>query len=105
MVRFLVRVLGLWCLAGGFAAAMIDGMKSIAASKIVMSSAIATWTELAPGSLGAVARFFEAQIGVSLWATIRAGLEVVPTWALLGVVGAILVAMALPPEDEAVPLP
>ena len=29
MLRFMVRVLGLWCLAGGFAAAMIDALERV----------------------------------------------------------------------------
>lgn len=105
MFRFAVRVIGLWCLAGGFAAAMIDGMKSIAASKIVMSTASQTWGDLAPGALAGVAGFVETRLGAGVWGVVRAALEIVPTWALLGVVGGLLVAVALPPEDEAVPHP
>lgn len=105
MFRFTLRVLGLWCLAGGFAAAMIDGMKSIAASRVVMSSAAQTLNELVPGALTATAGFVEARLGGAIWAALRAGLEIVPTWALLGVIGGVLVAVALPLEDEAQPLP
>jgi len=103
MLRFMVRVLGLWCLAGGFAAAMIDGMKSIAASKVAMSTAAETWGELAPGSFAVVGGFVEARLGVGAWAAVKTALATVPTWVLLGVVGALLVAVALPIEDEALP--
>lgn len=105
MFRFAVRVFGLWCLAGGFAAAMIDGMKSIAASRVIMSTALETWSELAPGSLAAVVGFVEARLGPAMWASAKSALATVPTWALLGVVGAILVAVALPREDEVLPGP
>ncbi|MBV5262846.1 hypothetical protein [Pinisolibacter aquiterrae] len=105
MFRFMVRVLGLWCLAGGFAAAMIDGMKSIAASKVAMSTAADTWSELAPGSLAAVAAFVEGRLGEGVWAAMKSALTTLPTWVLLGVVGALLVAVALPVEDEALPPP
>lgn len=101
MFRFAFRVLGLWLLAGGFAAAVIDGMKSIAASAIVTTPALATWTDLAPASHTAVRAWFERVIGPTTAALLDDSLAHVPTWALLGVVGAILVAMALPRDEDA----
>jgi hypothetical protein len=103
MVRFTVRVLGLWLLAGGFAAAVIDGMKSIAAATLQTTSALATWQELAPGTHAAAHAWIERTIGVVAAAGLDAVLAAVPTWTLLGSIGAVLVAVALP-RDEASPL-
>jgi len=101
MFRFAFRVLGLWLLAGGFAAAVIDGMKSIAASAIVTTPALATWTDLAPTSHVAVRAWLERVIGPAVATLLDDALAHVPTWALLGVVGAVLVALALPREEDA----
>lgn len=98
MFRFAVRVLGLWLLAGGFAAAVIDGMKSIAASTFVPTSAATTWADLAPTSLAATLAWIERMLGPASKTILSGALAAVPTWALLGVVGAVLVASALPRE-------
>lgn len=99
MFRFAVRVLGLWLLAGGFAAAVIDGMKSIAASTLVTTSASATWAALSPASLAAGLAWIERTAGPTTKTILAGALAQVPTWALLGVIGAVLVASALPREE------
>ncbi|NLH83200.1 MAG: hypothetical protein GX458_20535 [Phyllobacteriaceae bacterium] len=100
MVRFIVRILGLWFLAGGFAAAVIDGMKSIAASKVVMASARETWSDLAPATLTTVDRWLVGTLGPTVETGFAVAVDRVPTWALLGVLGAVLVAVALPKHDD-----
>lgn len=104
MFRFVFRVLGLWLLAGGFAAAVIDGMKSIAASAVVTTPALATWSGLAPTSHAAVVAWIERVLGPSAKGLFDGALAHVPTWALLGVTGALLVAATLPQEAEDAPL-
>lgn len=103
MFRFALRVLGLWMLAGGFAAAVIDGMKSIAASKLVMGSALATWNDLSPASVAAVHARLDAAVGPELLAWLDFGLARIPTWAALGLLGALLVTLGLPREQTAPP--
>ena len=100
MIRFFVRVLGLWLLAGGFAAAVIDGMKSIAASKVVMTSARETWSDLAPAMLTAVDRWLVATLGPTVETAFAVAVERVPTWALLGLLGVVLVSVALPKHED-----
>lgn len=101
MFRFAFRVLGLWILAGGFAAAVIDGMKSIAASTIVTTPALATWTDLAPTSHTTVRTWLERVLGPSVATLLDDALAHAPTWALLGVVGVVLVALSLPRDEDA----
>lgn len=103
MFRFALRALGLWALAGGFAAAVIDGMKSIAASKVVIGSALATWNDLAPASVAAVHARLDAALGPVVVAWLDYGLARLPTWAVLGVLGALLVTLGLPREKTAFP--
>jgi hypothetical protein len=93
MLRAISRMVGLWVVAGGFVAAVIDGMKSIAASAPVITSAFAAWSELAPSSLGALRGVVEGRIGAPAWSTVTGTVLALPTWALLGLLGAVLIAL------------
>lgn len=92
MFRFISRTLGLWTVAGAFVAAVVDGMKSIAASTPVITSASAAWGELAPSSFGALRAAVEGRIGVGAWSAVNATVLALPTWALLALLGAALIA-------------
>lgn len=92
MFRFIFRALGLWLVAGAFVAAVVDGMKSIAASAPVITSAAAAWSELAPSSLGALRGVVEGRIGADAWSALSATLLALPTWALLAAIGFALMA-------------
>ena len=93
MLRLIARTLGLWMVAGAFIAAVIDGMRSIAASQVVVTSAFAAWSELAPSSLGALRGAVEGRIGAAAWTATTATLLAAPTWALLALFGALLIAL------------
>lgn len=94
MIRFVIRTLGLWLLAGGFVAAVIDGMKSIAGSTLRMTTAFETWTDLMPASVGAAKAFVEGRLGAGAWQGLASVLQIVPTWALLGGLGVALISLA-----------
>lgn len=94
MIRFVIRTIGLWLLAGGFVAAVIDGMKSIAGSALRMTSALETWTELAAASVATARAFIEGHAGPGVWNALEATLHHVPTWALLGGFGVALISLA-----------
>ena len=91
MLRAISRMIGLWVVAGGFVAAVVDGMKSIAASTPVITSAFVAWSELAPSSLGALRGAVEGRIGAATWSTVTGTVLALPTWALLGLLGAGLI--------------
>jgi hypothetical protein len=93
MFRLISRAVGLWILAGAFVAAVIDGMKSIAASVPVVTSAFAAWSELAPSSLGALRGIVEGRVGAAAWSATTATVLALPTWLLLGAIGAGLIAL------------
>ncbi len=96
MIRFLVRTLGLWLLAGGFAAAVVDGMKSIAASGVRMTSSFDAWAALSGASQKAALGFVEGHLGGAVAAGLTSALQTVPLWGLLGGIGAVLIAVARP---------
>ena len=93
MLRLIARTLGLWTVAGAFVAAVIDGMRSIAASQVVTTSSFAAWSELAPSSLGALRGAVEGRIGAAAWTATTGTVLALPTWALLAIIGALLIAL------------
>ena len=46
MLRFLSRFLGIWLVAGALVAGVVDGAKSIAASRLVLTPLGESWTGL-----------------------------------------------------------
>lgn len=93
MIRFLIRSLGLWLAAGGFAAAVVDGTKSIAASRLVVTPAAITWRDLSPASFESAATALEHGLGAGGRDAVLGLLAVAPTWALFGVLGALLLTL------------
>jgi hypothetical protein len=99
MIRFLARSIGLWLIAGGFAAAVIDGMKSIAASRPILTWLGDFWADLAPASLVATRGFVTAKAGAWAWPTIVDPiLSNVPVFAAAAVLGALFVTLGRPPR-------
>lgn len=54
MIRFLLRFTGLWLLAGAFVALVIDGTRSVSASRFVIAPVRELWTLLDPASIAIV---------------------------------------------------
>ena len=100
MIRFLVRTLGLWLLAGGFAAAVIDGMGSIAASAPRLATAAQSWKSVFPASFESASASLAATAGPAVRDAVFGLLGMVPTCLLLGIVGFALVAFARGRPDE-----
>lgn len=94
MFRFLVRTLGLWSLAGGFVAAVIDGMKSIAGSGLRLSTLWETWSELAQSTIAPTRAWVEAHLGAATWTTCDHLLRLAPTSVLFAGLGIVLIALA-----------
>ncbi|MEJ1157395.1 hypothetical protein [Prosthecomicrobium sp. N25] len=93
MFTFLIRTVGLWMVAAGVASIVVDGMKSIAAGRPVLTPLRRTWSDLAPASLQAA----EAAVGKYthplVWDTLAQFVLLLPTWAVLLVIGSMLVAL------------
>ncbi len=62
MIRFLFRFVGLWILAGGFVALVLDGVRSIASSEIVTTPLGVTWLATSPDSLARFQGFVETSV-------------------------------------------
>lgn len=92
MIRFLFRFLGFWILAGGFVALVVDGTRSIAASALVVTPAHSAWTSLSPASLDKVRAWMSA-LAPWVWTDIAAPILDLPLFALLALVGLLLLAI------------
>jgi hypothetical protein len=86
-MRLIGRFIGLALLAGAFAAAVIDGARSIAASDLMLTRLGATLFWAFPNKMPLLQPFIERQIHPLLWNLILYNVLLAPTWAALGVAG------------------
>jgi hypothetical protein len=98
MIRFLFRFIGLWLLAGAFAALVIDGTRSVAASALTITSVRDAWELLNPAGLSAA----QKQLAAAPWNQALAFLLNAPLWILLAAVGLILLALGRRRRTEAI---
>jgi peptidoglycan/LPS O-acetylase OafA/YrhL len=67
MIRFLLRFLGLLCLAAAFILVIYDGTKSIAANRFYFTTVRMLWELLNPGSLAQVRPLLSPYAHGLLW--------------------------------------
>ena len=91
MIRWLLRIIGLACLAGAFAAAIIDGARSIGAGQVILTPAGATAYWIAPKKMPLLEPFLAKHGASVLWDPVIVDVLMVPTWAALAVLGLIFV--------------
>jgi hypothetical protein len=92
-MRFLLRFIGLWLLAGAFVALIIDGTASIAGGTTRFSTFGQTWDNIHQDSKPLVKAFVDRHAPKWVWTS---GVQVVldqPTCLVLGVLGVILVLL------------
>jgi ABC-type Fe3+ transport system permease subunit len=92
-MRFILRFIGLWLLAGAFVALIIDGTGSIAAGSFQVHTFGQTWDNIHQDSKPVAKAFVDRHAPKWVW---DSGVQAVldrPTWLVLGVAGAILVLL------------
>ena len=92
-MRFILRFIGLWLLAGAFVALIIDGTTLIANPTSHFTTVDKTWDNINQESKPRAKAFVDRHAGDRVWSS---GIQLVldqPTWVVLGVVGAILVLL------------
>jgi hypothetical protein len=67
MFRFLIKAIGLWIVAAGFIAAVVDGTRSVAASSLVMTPFGQSWFEFSPGTLNLSQAVIQRNVAPWLW--------------------------------------
>ncbi len=95
MIGFLTRFIGLWMIAGALVALVVDGTKTIAAETLTVTPLGQTWYSISPSTLIAAQSFVqekvETYIGHWLWDPLIVWILLLPTWLVLGLLGAWLV--------------
>jgi hypothetical protein len=95
MLRFLARFAGLLLLAGGFAALIVDGTRSIAAGMIELTSLGQTIQYIAPAKFDLIEPAVR-RLHPLLWDLILVHLFQLPTWAILAFCGLLVLYAARP---------
>ena len=94
MFTLLVRLLGHFDIAGAVVGLVNYGTKSIAASTLTVTPLGQAWFAFEPASLTAiqtsVATHVETYVGPWVWSPVIQFLLTLPTWLVLGAIGAFL---------------
>ena len=93
MIRFLLRFIGLICLAAGFILLIYDGTKSIAANRLFVTSVRTLWELINAGSLGKLEPIIRPYAGGYLWDPLMVAILASPSWGLFGVLGILFLVL------------
>lgn len=99
MFRFLLRTVGLFLLAGAFAALIIDGTRSIAGGALSLTSFGATLAWIAPDKFAGLKPAL-SHISPLLWDPVAVYLLMLPTWLLIGALGTLIMLAAQKPRPK-----
>ena len=95
MIAFIARFIGLWLIAGALVALVVDGTRTIANSQLEIYTFGEFWKFVSFSSLQAAERFIQNEIetytGHWLWNPLIMWILLLPTWLVLGLLGALLV--------------
>lgn len=90
MIRFPLRLAGFLLIAAGFVALVIDGTRSIAGQRLLMTSVSDTWRAIHLDSLGEVQKALQASGPAWLWDPLALTLLALPTSAVGLALGTLL---------------
>jgi hypothetical protein len=93
MIRFILRFIGLICLAAGFILLIYDGTKSIAGNRLFLTSVRALWELINAGSLAKLEPTIQSYAGGYLWDPLMVTVLTAPSWGVLGGLGIILLLL------------
>ena len=99
MLRWVVRVLGLLLLAGAFAAAGIDGARSLADQQVSLTSTGVALASLFPAKIAALPAL-AAKVHPLLWDPVLLSILYVPMFLELAVLGVVLTLLARRPAPQ-----
>ena len=90
MIRFVLRLAGLFLLAGAFVAFVYDGTKTIAGNNVYVTKLGDSWNAVHSTSLALLQPAIEHRLPW-LWDPVMLKILLAPTWLVLGVLGAFLI--------------
>ncbi len=92
MLHFIVRSLGLWLIAAFVIGVVVDGMRTIAASRLALTSAGQFWALMSPGTLAATQGAVR-KLSPHLWDSVITPALQVPAWSVFLVIGILFVVI------------
>lgn len=95
MLRLFFRFVGLICLAGAFAALIVDGTRSVAAGSPAIVPLGRTASALFPDAFAKVRAVIAAHVPL-LWDPALVTVLLLPSWVVLGLIGLVLMALTRP---------
>jgi peptidoglycan/LPS O-acetylase OafA/YrhL len=93
MVRFLLRFIGLLCLAATFILVVYDGTKSIADNNLYFTSGRGLWELINAGSLAALKPLLEPYAGGTLWDPVTVSVLAAPASVLFALFGIVFILL------------
>jgi hypothetical protein len=94
MLRLLIRFLGLLLLAGGFAALVVDGTRSLASGGFSFTSLSHGAAEISPAGYSALQATIEQRLAPFIWDPIIVTMFLTPVSVAMGGVGALLILVS-----------
>jgi hypothetical protein len=99
MIRLVFRFLGVLLLAAAFAALIIDGTKSIAASAVIYTPAADTAAQIFPDKFKLLQPALE-RIHPMLWSPVMADILRLPVWVIVAIFGVICLLLGRKPRPK-----
>ncbi|MCC2095588.1 MAG: hypothetical protein KDJ29_01775 [Hyphomicrobiales bacterium] len=94
MVRYIIRAIGVVFLASALAALIIDGTRSIAASKVMVTTFGVMASYMFPKGFAALKPAVEQQVHPLLWDPFLVALFWLPAFIVMAVLGLLLIWLA-----------
>jgi hypothetical protein len=98
MLRFFLRIIAVLLLATAFAAAVIDGARSIAGGSLLVTSFAQAWSHAMPDRFAQFQTAAQARLPHWAWSPLLTGVLALPSFVVLGVVGLIILRLGQPPR-------
>jgi hypothetical protein len=92
MIRFLLRLIGLVCLATAFILLVYDGMRSMASNRLALTSVSEFWDMLQSTGTQDFQHYVESHVP-GLWDTVMVPVLSAPSWGALAVCGVLLMLL------------
>lgn len=93
MIRFILRVLGLWILAAAFIVLIYDGTRSIAGSQVLVTPVGEIWNDINSTSLLLLQPAIERHVAVWLWNPVILTVLTAPAALVLAILGGVLMVL------------
>jgi hypothetical protein len=93
MIRFLLRFIGVLCLAAAFILVIYDGTKSIAGNNLYLTSVRALWDLTNAGSLAQLKPLVQPYANGVLWDPVMLAFLAAPSWSVFGGLGIVLLLL------------